>query len=49
MEMIFTEENAHLMDMPAVIKLHSTYSESDRTLYLSKIMDRPFRIMDYKV
>ena len=49
MEMINTEENAHLMDLPVAIKMHSSFSESIRTLFISKLVDRPFKIMDYKV
>lgn len=49
MEMTFTEENEHLMSVPNAIKISVMYPESQRKLYLSKIVDRPIRIMDYKV
>lgn len=49
MEWTFTEENEHLKDMPTAIKLSGAFTESERALVISKLVDRPFKVMDYKV
>ena len=49
MDWRFTPETAHLMHIISAVSLAHSFSDEDRTLYVTKIVERPLKVMQYKV
>jgi len=49
MDWRFTSETEHMMDVFLGIGIIYRFSDEDRALYISKLIEKPIRVMQYKV
>ena len=45
MDWRFTNETAHLMHKISAVHLAGSFSDEDRTLYVTKFVERPLKVM----